>query len=1016
MTMGHYLRSMPRLANQHTPSSFRSDRCQRLYLKDIDCPKEWHGALKTVIHPSVFYLNENVTSHGSQSDQASAEEMPAPAGDLMSSLPPDMRAENLMCYIGHEGTYTPAHREMCASLGHNIMVNASGSENGEKPGSSIWFMTESKDREVVREYFLSMLGHDIEIEKHFAQINAWKRANFDVHVVEQRFGDFILVPPLAAHQVWNRGTRTIKVAWNRTTPETLSMALNEALPKARLVCRDEQYKNKALVYYTLAKYAKLLTPDEDSDIFERWDLPFRKAQVAADFKTLFGLFAKILLSELLHTEEKQIEFIPFGSYITCSFCRGNIFNRFLTCKNCVRKTEAGDDDTYDVCMECYTMGRSCACVSELSWCEQWDWAELVAKYEEWRGIVIATDGYVDVDTSPQPVEIAAQRMATKSLARICQEELKRRSGKEFALGTARSNSEEDSDPEKTSAKKQQARRRQKRGNVANCHVCCHKEYMYKMAKCSNEDCNESYCYGSLYRAFDEMPVAAMEDKNWQCPKCRKICYCGSCRRAGNSAYTPTKTCLGYDTLKVADDRSVEALVNFRLHNFSWIKAVGEESRSQHSRRMLQLREAADNTKADDDASTFEAEVESLSIEAAQLQYAAHLQAQEMQSFDASAQADFLSHAVGLGYFDEDDAIDRIIFDTYQVGPLQTAPYNGHHLQTHSQESDISDEDMGEPADSMSHFVSSSPLKKPDTSVSKPESEALEAVDPALFNEPLPLAAGPELVETQSQERTTVSVSSDTPGDTGAESPMRAFLNDQGDESEEMEDAPESVASVASRDGEESMTPAAIGVPEDVQLVSDDDATHPMEQDFESPEPAASPETPEKEGLKSTKRSIPVDASEYVETTDAENNPPAKYQKTDVATEEPESVQSPALSHSHHLDQSPMTVIPPNWFGMLPRTRRPQSESDTSDDEDIPAKVLSAEEIEQARLEAAAKAGQEDDSQSDEGGEFRARGRGRGRGRGTSRGAPRGSCSRGGGRGRGRGRGGRGSRGRGSRIQ
>ena len=27
----------------------------------------------------------------------------------MSSLPPEMRAENLMYYIGHEGSYTPSH-------------------------------------------------------------------------------------------------------------------------------------------------------------------------------------------------------------------------------------------------------------------------------------------------------------------------------------------------------------------------------------------------------------------------------------------------------------------------------------------------------------------------------------------------------------------------------------------------------------------------------------------------------------------------------------------------------------------------------------------------------------------------------------------------------------------------------------------------------------------------------------------------------------------------------------------
>ncbi len=213
----------------------------------------------------------------------------------MSSLPEEMRAQNLMCYIGHEGTYTPAHREMCASLGQNIMVEASGDENGEKPGSSIWFMTESKDREVVREYFLSMLGHDIEIEKHFAQINAWKKATFPVYVVEQKVGDFILIPPLAPHQVWNRGTRTMKVAWNRTTVETLDMALHEALPKARLVCRDEQYKNKAIIYYTLRKYYDEMVLAEKSSQEISWlgleqelikNSP-RMRQMARDFKALF---------------------------------------------------------------------------------------------------------------------------------------------------------------------------------------------------------------------------------------------------------------------------------------------------------------------------------------------------------------------------------------------------------------------------------------------------------------------------------------------------------------------------------------------------------------------------------------------------------------------------------------------------------------------------------------------------------------------------------------------------------
>lgn len=615
MTMGHYLRSMRQLTNQWTPHNFRDERRQRLYLKDIDCPPEWHERLRTILPPNLYYLNENVEDKGGRhrdDDFFTEEKAPAPAGDLMSSLPPDMRAQNLMCYIGHEGTYTPAHREMCASLGQNIMVDASGDENGEKPGSSIWFMTETKDREVVREYFLSMLGHDVEIEKHFAQINAWKKATFPVYIVEQKVGDFILVPPLAPHQVWNRGTRTIKVAWNRTTVETLDLALHEALPKARLVCRDEQYKNKAIIYYTLEKYYKQLADVQATaemqwlglgqDLFK--DSP-RVQQLAKDFKQLLSLFTEILVDEMFATKEKNVEYVEFDSFITCSYCRANIFNRFLTCKHCVRQLADGDEDTYDVCMECYAMGRSCLCVSDLTWCEQWRWSDLVDNYETWRTMVIRNDGYVDFDRSPLPLEIARRKFGKKSVAQICQEQLRRRPWKDITKHEAPSEPEPEEEPavddEGRPIKKKRKGRKKKTGDVYNCHVCFHKDYVYKLAFCTTPGCGEAYCYGVLYRAFDLLPQAVMQNENWQCPKCLGICNCAACRRSKRGEpYMPKNTLLGHDTRPIADDRSVESLVDFRVHNLSWLKNLGEEGRSSQSKRMQRLQDVADAEKAKTD--------------------------------------------------------------------------------------------------------------------------------------------------------------------------------------------------------------------------------------------------------------------------------------------------------------------------------------------------------------------------------------------------------------------------------
>lgn len=183
LSITHYLNNMSKLANQYWENArnYKDKSRQRIYLKDIDCPQVWHDKLQEHMPASLFYLNDNTGEQGGSGATIDPKfSVPgrrlgrgiARAGDLMSCLPPDMRAENLMCYVGHEGTYTPAHREMCATMGHNIMVEAS-SEVGddgkpEKPGSSIWFMTESKDRNTVSEYFLSVLGHDIEVESHFA--------------------------------------------------------------------------------------------------------------------------------------------------------------------------------------------------------------------------------------------------------------------------------------------------------------------------------------------------------------------------------------------------------------------------------------------------------------------------------------------------------------------------------------------------------------------------------------------------------------------------------------------------------------------------------------------------------------------------------------------------------------------------------------------------------------------------------------------------------------------------------
>ncbi|KAI9794788.1 MAG: hypothetical protein M1816_002916 [Peltula sp. TS41687] len=620
MSIGYYLEQMAKLTDQTTPATYNLDRLQRYYLKDIDCPNQWFSYLRGILPAQTLYMNES-TGHTVPPNHPFAStfngRMPAPAGDLMSSLPSPMRADNLMCYIGYEGTYTPAHREMCATLGQNLMVETSGDGldpwgRREKPGSSLWLMTESADRFLVAEYWMSILGHDIEVESHFAQINAWKNAPFTTYVVEQKAGDLILIPPLAPHQVWNRGTRTMKVAWNRTTVDTLEMALCEALPRARMVCRDEQYKCKAIVYFTMIKYSAILN-QLDKQV-EGWSTAAmaeinnnRKVKdLRRDFRRLFRLYQDILLSESFSPDlpkPRTIQYLPYDSNVTCAYCRCNIFNRFLTCPTCILVPENEEEDAYDVCMDCYVMGRSCRCISNLKWVEQFHWKDLMENYERWRLQVIDMGGG-DPKDSGRLDEVRKKR-GRKTLAAVCQEQLKRRPWRDIdkpAPTRAEEQGRVVEDPDAEVEVDDQGRKKTKRrrflksvGPTTNCHICKKREPNWKLARCR---CGTSYCYGVLFRAFDQMPLTVMENPHWKCPRCMGNCSCGQCRNNGGPVYIPLAALVGHDTKRVADPRSCESLVDFSHSNLSWIEKLEKQMETEGYRnmRLKRLQEEAELEK------------------------------------------------------------------------------------------------------------------------------------------------------------------------------------------------------------------------------------------------------------------------------------------------------------------------------------------------------------------------------------------------------------------------------------
>lgn len=134
--------------------------------------------------------------------------------------------ETLMCYFGVADTYTPCHKDQCASSGQNLMCYT------EKGGSSFWFMTKGSDCAKVSQY-LHTLGQELDHEACVLSVSELVKAPFNVYVVEQKLGDLILVPPRSCHQVINSGGMTVKMSWSRMTLPGLTAALHYELPLYR---------------------------------------------------------------------------------------------------------------------------------------------------------------------------------------------------------------------------------------------------------------------------------------------------------------------------------------------------------------------------------------------------------------------------------------------------------------------------------------------------------------------------------------------------------------------------------------------------------------------------------------------------------------------------------------------------------------------------------------------------------------------------------------------------------------
>ncbi|ETW86064.1 hypothetical protein HETIRDRAFT_309670 [Heterobasidion irregulare TC 32-1] len=202
---------------------------QRLYAKDVECPVEWKDWIdKGGVIPSSC--------------------CPYSSKDILQHMPASARVETLMCYLGIGDTYTPCHKDLCASSGQNLMCYT------ENNASAFWFMTQSCSAPAVAKYFHT-LKQDLDLESYTITVAEMAKAPFDVYIAEQKLGDFVLVPPRSCHQVVNSGGLTIKMSWSRMTIKGAETALYHELPIYRRqvdhVCRVETYRVKSNVHHAL---------------------------------------------------------------------------------------------------------------------------------------------------------------------------------------------------------------------------------------------------------------------------------------------------------------------------------------------------------------------------------------------------------------------------------------------------------------------------------------------------------------------------------------------------------------------------------------------------------------------------------------------------------------------------------------------------------------------------------------------------------------------------------------------
>eukprot|EP01114_Cavostelium_apophysatum_P021093 TRINITY_DN7257_c0_g1_i2.p1 TRINITY_DN7257_c0_g1~~TRINITY_DN7257_c0_g1_i2.p1 ORF type:complete len:863 (-),score=233.05 TRINITY_DN7257_c0_g1_i2:970-3477(-) len=429
----------------------------RLYGKDMPCPPTWWNYVED--HMDRFFAYRGKY-------------------DLVACLEEELQPLSLMVYIGFEGNWTPGHKDMCGSNGHNIMVHA------DEDAYALWFVMARKDRDLVAKFWREN-GGSIDHDNHFMSMEKLKNAPFTVYVIEQREGDFVLVPPLSPHEVYNKGGRNVKVSWNTISTQSIPTSLS-SLENLRFMIKPEVYRIKATVYRALEKFVKTTSAMD-------------KETIVKNFVYLVPAVEEILAKELISTADVgKAPFLHFDAdtpsvmrldkshthRLVCDFCKCDIFNRCYHCKECKR-------GGIDMCMDCVAEGRKCGHVKDLELAECIPNSEC-RKVLEAAKVLLAK--YAEVPSvSNNSISVSSIAFARMELAK----------------------------EEKSSY----------------CHQCRRPRQNSTICICTK--CSAKYCDTCLWGRYGIKIITCLQNRGWICLKCDNKCNCADCCRArGEDPYDP----------------------------------------------------------------------------------------------------------------------------------------------------------------------------------------------------------------------------------------------------------------------------------------------------------------------------------------------------------------------------------------------------------------------------------------------------------------------------------------------